>query len=194
MAEVWSIIDQARQPGGPTTPSASPEALKKVLSDLPSEQIQEFMREFWRKLIELNKWDLWGAGYVISGGMGDDSFHYFRSWIIGKGRDCFEVALKDPSGLIPFLDTVEVDNELLEYVGLEVLEGRGITDDPGEGKVGNPDDEPSGEPFDEDEVDDQYPKLASFSAKFHVDPNPAEPPPSFGFFQSLLNRLRSPKR
>jgi hypothetical protein len=30
----------------------------------------------------------------IAGGMSDDSFHYFRSWIVGK--NAFEVAMTDP--------------------------------------------------------------------------------------------------
>jgi len=42
--------------------------------------------------------------YVITGGMSDDSFHYFRSWILGKGRNLFEVAIKDPNELGPFVD------------------------------------------------------------------------------------------
>jgi hypothetical protein len=190
MADFWSLINQARVTGGPTGPSASPDALKKVLSELPPEAVQEFAREFSRKLIELNRWDLWAAGYAICGGMGDDSFHYFRSWIIGKGPECFEAAVKDPSGLLPYLDNSEYDNELLEYVALEVLESLGITEDPRDGEEGNPDDEPSGEPFDEDEVTDRFPHLASFSNQTVQKSNSVSEPSKRGFFQSILDRLR----
>lgn len=136
-----------------------------MLSLLSDEEVQEFMREFYRKLVELNRWDLWAAGYVICGGMSDDSFHYFRSWIIGKGRQCYETALLNPSSLVPFLDDPEVDNELLEYVALEVLEGRGIEDDPRAELEGDADGEPSGEPFDEETVDELYPALAEFAGQ-----------------------------
>ncbi len=160
MQDFWSVIDQARGKDTPKTPSAKPKALEKVLQSRPTDEVQEFMREFTRKLIELNRYDLWGAGYVIADGMGDDSFHYFRSWIIGKGMACYEAALKDPAALLPFIDDPEVDNELLEYVAIEVLESRGVAEDPRDDISASPDDEPTGEPFDEDAIFDRYPSLA----------------------------------
>ena len=188
MADFWVTIDQARNAGGPSAPSASPEVLQKMLSKLPTEDVQEFAREFSRKLVELNQWDLWAAGYVINGGMSDDSFHYFRSWIIGKGRDCFEVAKMDPSGLLPFLDTAEVDNELLEYVANEELQSRGIDDDSSGDDGPSPDDEPSGEPFDEDDVEDRFPVLARFAAG--LAQSPETKPPKGGFFQKIFDRFK----
>jgi len=161
MIDFWHVIDQARIGTNPKTPSAAPEALEKVLSTLSTEDVQEFMREFVRKQIELNRWDLWGAGHTIAGGMGDDGFHYFRSWIIGKGRACFEAALKDPVSILPFIDETEVDNEGLEYVALEILEARGVAGDPRDDIGEWADDEPTGEPFDEDTVHHQYPTLAN---------------------------------
>jgi hypothetical protein len=74
----------------------------------------------------LNNWRLWAAGYVIAGGMSDDGFHYFRSWIVGKGKKVFDIAMKDPDELGPFIDDTEVDNELLEYVAVEIAKARKI--------------------------------------------------------------------
>jgi hypothetical protein len=71
-----------------------------------------------------------------------------------------EQALTDPDGLGPFVDTEEVDNELLEYVALEILESRGVEEDPREDVERSADDEPVGEAFDEDTVDEAYPRLA----------------------------------
>lgn len=158
----WSLIDRARPEGAdaPTRPSASPEALRAVLDPLPNEEIAAFERFFYTELIRLNRWELWGAGYVIAGGMSDDSFHYFRSWLIGKGPAAVEQALSDPDGLGPYIDDAEVENELLEYVALEMLEGRGVEEDPRDDIEGNADGEPEGEAFDEDEVFAAYPRLA----------------------------------
>lgn len=154
----WALIDGAR---AGSEASASPKRLTKVLDSLSSEEIQEFGHKFYEKLSDLNQWRLWGAGHVITGGMGDDSFHYFRSWIIGKGRNAFELALKNPDDLAPLIDNAEVDNELLEYVALEVLEKRGIKEDPRERSDRSPDDDPVGQPFDEDTVGEQFPKLVA---------------------------------
>ena len=155
----WDLIDQARA-GSQASPS--PQRLTRVLEGLSSSEIEDFNHAFNEKLCDLNRWRLWGAGYVISGGMGDDSFHYFRSWIIGKGKVVFEVALSNPDELGLFVDTRDVDNESLEYVPLNLLKKRGnIKEDPREQFYRSPDGEPEGEPFDEDTVVASFPKLSS---------------------------------
>jgi hypothetical protein len=161
--EFFSIIDSARDKSGPLDPSADPDALGDVLAEMPDEAIIEFSVEYTRQLIRLNKWAIWGAGYVIADGMSDDSFHYFRSWLIGKGADAVDQALAEPDGLGIYLDTRDVDNELLEYVAIEVLEERGIEDDPRDSIDEAADDDPTGDPFDEDTVAAEYPNLSSDS-------------------------------
>ncbi|HEY2171595.1 MAG TPA: hypothetical protein VGJ30_18360, partial [Candidatus Angelobacter sp.] len=58
------------------------------------------------------------------------------------------------------IDDRDVDNELLEYVAVKIMEQRGGPD-PREFSDRNPDAGPRGEPFDEDTVTDVCPKLAS---------------------------------
>jgi len=104
----WSVIDQARAGG---SASASPERLSEILNRLSDDEILHFGHMFYEKICDLNKWRLWAAGYVIAGGMSDDSFHYFRSWIVGKGKNAFEVAMTDPDDLGPLVDNNEVDRQ-----------------------------------------------------------------------------------
>ena len=154
----WNLIDQAR---GRSNHSAEPESLRAVLEKLSDEEILEFGHAYYEKLCDLNDWRLWAAGYVIAGGMSDDSFHYFRSWVIGKGKQVFAVAMSDPDALGPFVDDPEVDNELLEYVTAELAEERGIEEDPRDRSDRYADAEPRGEPFDEDAVAAGFPRLAA---------------------------------
>ena len=42
---------------------------------------------------------MWGAGYTLDGGMGDDSFKDFCSWLISRGRAAYEAVLIDPDAL-----------------------------------------------------------------------------------------------
>lgn len=161
--QFWQTIDKARTGSNPMSPSASPERLAEVLKPLSDEDVKSFMTHFYRLLMDLNHWNIWGAGYVIAGGMSDDSFHYFRSWLIGKGESVTALAKSDPDALIDYIDDADVDNELLEYVALDVLEARGIEDDPRDGFEASADDEPAGTAFDEDEVFGNYRRL---SAKF----------------------------
>jgi hypothetical protein len=68
----WSLIDQAR---ARSAASAGPKRLAEALTPLANQEISAFGHMFREKLCDLNQWRLWAAGYIIAGGMGDDSFH-----------------------------------------------------------------------------------------------------------------------
>jgi hypothetical protein len=155
--QFWNLLDQAR---GHSSSSTEPGRLKTVLNLLSDDEVSDFGLMFYSKVCDLNNWRLWGAGYLIAGGMSDDGFHYFRSWIIGKGKQIFDVAMKDPDELGPFIDDTEVENELLEYVTSEILKERGSDIDAQNSASRNADADPTGEPFDEDTVANSFPKLA----------------------------------
>lgn len=159
----YEIIDRARGEGaGPKTPSADEDRLREVLNGESNEAVAAFALRYDGELMRLNRWSVWGAGYVIYGGMSDDSFHYFRSWLVGKGREAVETAMTDPDGLGAYVeDPEEVDNEGLEYVAIELLQGRGVEEDPRDAYDENADDDPEGEPFDEETVAGIYPRLAA---------------------------------
>lgn len=148
----WNTIQQS---------SGDPDKLKVLLEAQSDEEVVAFGKAFYHGLIQLNRWEIWGAGYVMAGGMGDDGFHYFRSWIIGKGKEAFETALSTPDELGKFASANDdFENELLEYVAVDVLEARGI-DDPRDDSMGFADDQPTGSEWSEDDVYDRYPKLAA---------------------------------
>jgi len=150
--EFWDVISQSK---------GEVAKLGPILEGLSDEEVTEFGKTFYENLIKLNRWSIWGAGYVMAGGMGDDAFHYFRSWIIGKGKEAFETALANPDELGQFAsEGDDFENELLEYVAIDVLEGRGLGD-PRELVDGFADDDPEGEAWDEDTIDALYPKLAA---------------------------------
>lgn len=165
-ARFWEIIDKSRAGSGPLDPSAEPERLAEVLNELDNAELTDFGATYYRKLCDLNAWPLWGAGYVLGGGMSDDGFHYFRSWIIGKGEAAFNQALTDPDGISSFVeDDCELDNELLEYVATEIAEGRGLQDPRDETGDANADDDPSGAAWEEDSVHLQFPKCVAVASE-----------------------------
>jgi hypothetical protein len=151
-AEFWSIL---KATGG------DPNLLKNVLQSKSTEEVAAFVSAFYQGLIDLNQWNLWGAGYVMAGGMSDDGFHYFRSWILGKGQEAYEIALNSPDNLGQFATpNDDFENELLEYVAVEILESRGAPD-PREDFEVTPDDEPSGEAWEEEDLRKLFPKLTA---------------------------------
>jgi hypothetical protein len=151
-SEFWSILKAS---GG------DPNRLKNVLQSKPAEEVAAFGKEFYQGLIDLNRWNLWGAGYVMAGEMSDDGFHYFRSWILGKGQEAYEIARNSPDNLGQFATpNDEFGNELLEYVAIEILESRGISD-PREDFDVTPDDEATGESWEEEDLPTLFPKLTA---------------------------------
>ncbi len=159
----YALIDAAREDGAPTAPSADLEALQEVLAALVNDELRDFVRAYDDELLRLNRWEVWAVGCVAEGGMSDDGFHYFRSWLIGKGMSAVDAVLADPDSLADHLDDGEHENENeeLEYVGSDLLEERGLEDPRGVDGAPHADDDPAGEPFDEDTVDAQYPRTAA---------------------------------
>jgi predicted DNA-binding WGR domain protein len=73
--------------------------LRQRLMKLSEEELRGFDRVFWELMNESYHADLWGAAYVIKGGCSDDSFDYFRAWLIMQGKQTFTEALRNPDSL-----------------------------------------------------------------------------------------------
>lgn len=127
------------------------------------------IRLITRKLIEFPAWRgkllaktysyrLWEPAYALNGGCSDDGFEYFRTWLIGQGKNKFYWSVKYPR-LLFFIALKELmqDYEGLAYCANEAYElktGKDFTphddiryDDPG--KI-----------FKEGEAFARYPELA----------------------------------
>ena len=158
----WELLAKTRRRGAT---SACDCCLKRHLKKLSDQEVSDFGLMLYERVCELNTWQLWGAGEVITENMGGDSFHYFRTWIVGVGKRAFETAKSSPDELGSFLDMdedpVSVDNELLEYVALEILKERGVGTDPRERSSSDADAEPKGVPFELQTLSADYPKLAA---------------------------------
>jgi hypothetical protein len=67
--------------------------------------------------------EMWCAGYIMNGGCSDDSFEYFRCWIISKGKDTYYKTKENPDYLIN--EVVEgaefYDFESFWYVALDAF-------------------------------------------------------------------------
>ena len=100
----WQIIAQSRDEFDPDLQSGNMDRqldrLYDLLSGLDPRETIFFDMIFHQLLAESYRWDLWGAAYIISEGMcSDDSFDYFRSWLISMGQEFYENALKNPDSL-----------------------------------------------------------------------------------------------
>ncbi|RBY92549.1 DUF4240 domain-containing protein [Blastococcus sp. TF02A-30] len=141
----WALVDAA---GGEL------DALRPLLAPLPDQELLAFQQRLHDQTARANGWRLWAAGYLAADGMSDDSFDYFRLWLVLQGRAAFERVLADPDTLaeLAWDDEGAVFDaaEAFGYLVAEVLEERGS--DPGDALVAaTATGEPSGEPFREDD-------------------------------------------
>jgi hypothetical protein len=90
----WSIIDEARAAPGKTS-----SALVRALSKLPARDILAFDAWLWAYYMAIRREDLWAAVFAIRGGCSDDSFDYFRGWLIAQGEAALVAAIRDPESL-----------------------------------------------------------------------------------------------
>lgn len=156
---LWSVLQAARQdiPAGTEPEDIDYELTEAVAARLTAGG-KAVTLAFATGLVETmeraNRWDLWGAGYVIHGGMSDDSFAYFRTWLIGQGRGVFDQALADPDSLaetIPQGREGALDLEGLLFAPQNAWEEIHAEADrqPGFPELHVIGGEPTGDPFDE---------------------------------------------
>jgi hypothetical protein len=169
----WKVIDAARGTTDPVARSAAPAAVRAQLDKLSDRDVAAFAVRYDDLMVQLDRWDVWGAGYAAAQGMGDDDFDYFRAWLIGKGQKVVSDALSDPDELVRDLSPADdskddFDNEDLDYVDNDVFaQRRGqAAADAFDAKIGSDvDDDPSGKQFDEKTDDAHYPLLAAWAKR-----------------------------
>ncbi len=171
--DFWALIDATR-PAEPD-PDLHAAALTRDLATRGVDATVAFARQFDAAMDALYRWDLWGGGYLLLGGLSDDGFEYLRAWVVGEGRATWERVLDDPEGyLVALVGEATADGgELFE--GLEercfaeaesLLYAAGTAHEQLTGAWTPPDPErslgdPAGEEWDEDALDEAFPRLAA---------------------------------
>jgi hypothetical protein len=112
----WEIIENSDR--GKT--------LKKALGKLSEKEIMGY-RYWWEYFHAISyRQALWAVAYVVLGGCGDDSFDYFRYWLLTRGKKVFFDALDDADSLCDEFEKLEGDDypewEDVAYYPKEVFE------------------------------------------------------------------------
>ncbi len=161
-ASFWEFIHKAKTEGG-NSQRLFAQSLRAQLEPLPTERIQEFDSWLSGLIRESYSWELWGAAYVINGGCGDDSFDYFRGWLVSQGKDIYETALANPDDLADLHLSIDPSEgptfEGLAYIALDVYEKKTGLEMPY--SPSSILDGPTGEPWDESELGRLFPKLSA---------------------------------
>ena len=154
----WALVETARAGGSGCSRIAR--RLTDTLAALPPATIQEFDHELSVRLAESYRWDLWAVAYVAKGGASDDAFDYFRGWLLTRGRQQFETALRDAPTAVSGasrLDDLECDAVL--GVAHEAYER--VTHQPLPRSTVAWPSVPAGRPWTEETIDQVYPGLTA---------------------------------
>jgi hypothetical protein len=73
--------------------------LIKILTEYTLEQIVEFEKILRTHIIEADDYKIMAAQKIIQGWVTDDTYLYFRCWLIGQGERTFHETLKSPDYL-----------------------------------------------------------------------------------------------
>lgn len=182
----WSIIDNTKA-GDKDTQS---QQLKSHLSQLSKDELIAFEAAYREKLYRAYDWDLWAAAYIINGGCSDDGFDYFCDWLISRGQEVYEAALKNPETLIDEATPWDSDFEEFRYIMMDVMREFHQDEFP-KPTITRPA-EPAGVAWDEETVDQKYPALSKWvnSKTESVSPPASLTPPEkpLSFWQRLFGK------
>lgn len=97
-AYFWKIMDYAFSTARFDN-KLKEQAILDQLIKLTPDQIQEFEIIFQQMNLKANTWNNMAAHTIIEGGSSDDTFFYFRCWLISLGKYHFDETLKNPDHL-----------------------------------------------------------------------------------------------
>lgn len=169
--DFWYLISQAEGQAEAESGSGSIliadqiSAIRTALSKMEADDLTGFQEMVDGLMNGAYGYDLWGAAYIITGGLSPDDFEAFRARLILAGRQIFERAVDDPDSLaeldIDLTGEMEEARDLL-FIALETYEevsGDGaIYERPGHSEMIAP----YGDNFDETDTEyfkQRYPQL-----------------------------------
>lgn len=157
--EFWGFLEESWPPGPVYARAVDPafaEQFGEKLATASDEALRGFVGHFRAMQKRAHTWLLWAAGYLAFGGLGDDSFMDFRSWLILHGRIVYETVLADPDALADLSWRADQEDlaiaEVCSYLPAQEWEERHGTGLPHLNEEFTA--EPEGEPFPED--DDEW--------------------------------------
>ena len=108
--EFWKIIKETKTHSKGNSVFQC-QLLTEYLVLLPDDEIIRFDRTFTTLMANSYSYKLWEAAYALSGGCSDDAFEYFRSWLIGQGKNKFYWTIKYPR-LLLLIGVKELDRTI----------------------------------------------------------------------------------
>ena len=117
--EFWRIIDFSKQyaVGNNEVQEA---LLVKILAQYSPGEIVQFECLLRQRLEEADDFNVMAAEKIMEGSVTDDSYIYFRCWLVAQGKQVFTEVVRSPDTLAAVAtDEVETNFEQLLYVATD---------------------------------------------------------------------------
>lgn len=112
----WSLIDYSVKISNGNN-ELQEHFLTTELTKLSLDEIKDFEIAFRKTIIDANDFKIMAAQKIIEGTVSDDSYLYFRCWLIGQGKTTYTETLKNPDYLADIVKKGgECEFESLMYV------------------------------------------------------------------------------
>lgn len=123
----WALIQEAKDACGQDNDAWAKYMIDRLVGLGPEQSLMFHTYMYAYKLLA-HQYGLWDAAKIFRvDGCSDDSFSYFRSWLIVQGKDVYMAALADPDSLADVEPYADCFFETAGYVGsyaYEKLTGR----------------------------------------------------------------------
>ena len=103
--EFWQLIDRSKRKDDQA------EWLTEALLEKGESGIISFEFHLQSLLNESYKSSLWAAAYIIMGGCSDDSFDYFRGWLISRGQKVYDKTMENHEYLAKYIKESNLNEE-----------------------------------------------------------------------------------
>lgn len=116
--EFWDLIEKTKQESYGNC-SSQTELLIKILSEKSIEEILDYTKNFWKLFLQSYTSELWAMAHILNGGCSNDTFDYFRGWLIAQGRNLYEIFMKHPDEVADLTNNkMELFNECEFIIGV----------------------------------------------------------------------------
>ncbi len=116
----WAIVERSLQ--NSTSSNGQLAYLTSELEALSPSDIVAFQKRMNILFNDINTSKLWSVAFSIKNGCSDDSFDYFKSWVISKGKDIYYVAKNNPDRLADTTYAEYCEFEIFGYVAIDAFE------------------------------------------------------------------------
>jgi len=121
--EFWQLIEAAKETSKGNQ-ELQAQALISNLAQHDPVQITEFECLLREHLLEADHFNIMAAQKILNGYVTDDSYLYFRCWLVGQGEAVFTNALRSPDTLATIVQDPYLDFEALLTVATTAFSKR----------------------------------------------------------------------